>query len=153
MAESNLHRHIKYSIAKGLIELNYQSGVEVPTGEGGYIDVQGKRGKEIINIELVKTHIPDWLIVKFQEAKEIRRNIFTEVLNRLTENGTKKFYTDMLIKSLVETEYFDDESATKYVNKIFEEGTIESCPDVYFNEEENRYIEWLPQFLRENRVL
>jgi hypothetical protein len=62
LAESDLHKHIKYSIAKGLVELGYQSGVEVPTSEGGYIDVQGRRGKEIINIELVNTHTPDWLI-------------------------------------------------------------------------------------------
>ena len=44
MAESDLHKHIKYSIAKGLVELGYQSGVEVPTRDGGYIDVQGRRG-------------------------------------------------------------------------------------------------------------
>lgn len=41
-------------MAKALVDMGYQSGVEVPTGQGGYIDVQGRRGKEIINIELVK---------------------------------------------------------------------------------------------------
>jgi hypothetical protein len=31
-------------MAKELVDMGYQSGVEVPTGQGGYIDVQGRRG-------------------------------------------------------------------------------------------------------------
>jgi polyhydroxyalkanoate synthesis regulator phasin len=124
LPESELHRRLKYAMAKELVEMGYQSGVEVRTAEGGYIDVQGRRGKEIINIELWKTHLPDWLIVKFQEAREIKENIYTELLIRVSENYTKVFRIEVLINGLVESGYFNDESANNYVNKMIKEGKI-----------------------------
>jgi hypothetical protein len=64
MVESELHRRIKYAIAKELVDMGYQAGVEVPREEGGFIDVQAKKGREVINIEIWKTHLPEWLVVK-----------------------------------------------------------------------------------------
>ena len=50
MAESDLHKHIKYSIAKGLVELGYQSGVEVPTRDGGYIKMYKVEEETLITL-------------------------------------------------------------------------------------------------------
>jgi hypothetical protein len=112
-------------MAKALVDMGYQSGVEVPTGQGGYIDVQGRRGKEIINIELVKTHIPDWLIFKFQEAKKIRDYISEEIVDRLTECGCKHFHISELVENLIQTKYFDRESANRFVDNMVKTGRIE----------------------------
>ncbi len=70
MSESEIHRRIKYAIAKELVDMGYTAGVEVQREEGGIIDVQGRKGRDTINIEVWKTHIPEWMIVRVKEVIE-----------------------------------------------------------------------------------
>jgi hypothetical protein len=127
-------------MAKELVDMGYQSGVEVPTGQGRYIDVQGRRGKEIINIELVKTHIPDWLIFKFQETKRIRDYISEEIVDRLTECGRKHFDIGELRENLVATKYFDNESASRYVKRMVDTHEIDEVDPIVGINNKGRYI-------------
>jgi hypothetical protein len=141
MAESEVHRRLKLAMARELFEMGYQSNVEIPNGEGGFIDVQGIRGKEIINIELVKTHMPDWVLFKIQSPEEIRYNLFERIVDRLTNRGRKHFHMDELRRNLVATKYFDNESASRYVKRMVDTHIIDEVdPIVGIINNKGRYI-------------
>jgi hypothetical protein len=145
MAESEVHRRLKYAMARELFEMGYQSNIEIPNGEGGFIDVQGIRGKEIINIELVKTHMPDWVLFKIQSPEEIRYNLFERIVDRLTNRGRKHFHMDELRRNLVATKYFDNESASRYVKRMVDTRIIDEVdPIVGIINNKGRYIGRLP---------
>jgi hypothetical protein len=140
MAESEIHRRLKLALAKELVEMGYQSGVEIPTGDGGYIDVQGRRGKEFINIEIVRSHTPEWLVFKIQKPEEIKRNLFEGVLNRIPRYKDGHFSVRILIEMLLETGYFDIESVEKYIDKMIERRIIAPSYHVHFNSKKQQYI-------------
>lgn len=78
MSESEVHRIIKYAVAKALVGEGYMVGVEVPRPGGGFFDVYGRKGNSEINIEIWKTNLPEWLIVRVKE----------EAIPRVLERGT-----------------------------------------------------------------
>jgi hypothetical protein len=68
LTESEIHRRIKYAIAKELVEMGYFAGVEVRRPWGGVLDVHGKKGNSEVNVEIWKTNMPEWLIVRVKEV-------------------------------------------------------------------------------------
>lgn len=58
MRESEVRR-IKYAVTKELVEMGYIAGIDIPRPEGGFIDIQGKKGNEAVNIEVWKTQLPE----------------------------------------------------------------------------------------------
>ena len=44
------------------------AGVEVPRPGGGFFDVYGRKGNSEIKVEVLKTNVPEWLIVKVKEG-------------------------------------------------------------------------------------
>jgi hypothetical protein len=68
LTESEEHRIIKYAVAKGLVEIGYMAGVEVPRPGGGFFDVYGRKGNSEIKVKVLKTNVPEWLIVKVKEG-------------------------------------------------------------------------------------
>jgi hypothetical protein len=79
LPESEVHRLIKLAIAKVLVELGYFAGVEFPRPGGGFLDVYGRKGNNEINVEIWKTNLPEWLIVRVKE----------EVIPLAMERGTE----------------------------------------------------------------
>lgn len=140
MAESELHRRLKLALAKELMDMGYQSGVEIPTGDGGYIDVQGRRGNDFINIEIVKSHTPGWLVFKIQKPEQIKRDLLEGVLRRIPRAKDGHFKIYRLVEMLVETGHFDIESAYNYVQRMVERGIIYYCYDVHFDSEKQQYV-------------
>ena len=92
MIMSELHRRIKYAVAKELVEVGYTAGVDVPISEGGFVDVQGRKGNDVLNIEVWKTQLPDWLIVRVKEATKASIGSETEIriLRFYTKTHTAK---------------------------------------------------------------
>ena len=63
MVESKTHKFLKQKLAFALEELGFQVQTEKQTNNGR-IDVYGKKGNNEINIEVFKTHLPDYLVIK-----------------------------------------------------------------------------------------
>lgn len=63
MTESDTHKFIKNKIAESLSEIGFDVKTEVVTKEGRLDVLASKDGHEL-KVEVYKTHIPDWLLVK-----------------------------------------------------------------------------------------
>jgi len=88
MTESETHRFIKNKIASALEELGYTIEQEKHTNEGR-LDVYAKKDGNEINIEVYKTHIPNWIIAKVKgeiNEIEVKRTYKKRVIPWLVKN-------------------------------------------------------------------
>ena len=65
MGESDTHRFIKEKIAEALSELSYKVATESREG-GKRLDVKAEKDGDIVNVEVIKSHIPEWLLVRVE---------------------------------------------------------------------------------------
>ena len=63
MGESDTHRFIKQKVADALRERGYKVQTEQPVEEGR-LDVRAEKDGELIQVEVIKSHIPQWILVK-----------------------------------------------------------------------------------------
>ena len=148
MIMSELHRRIKYAVAKELVEVGYTAGVDVPISEGGFVDVQGRKGNDVLNIEVWKTQLPDWLIVRVKEAikastdSETQGNtdpavlyenpysevsklkLFKEIFNTLTGVDKNDVSKRNFIDELINTGKFTEAEVEWYLRKAIQNDQI-----------------------------
>jgi hypothetical protein len=72
--------------------MGYIAGVDIPRPERGCIDVQGIKGNEAINIEVWKTQLPEWLLVKVKESLAPSKDNKIELLAEKAMKGTPQSY-------------------------------------------------------------
>lgn len=133
MSESEIHRRLKYAIAKELVEMDYTAGVEVPRTGGGFLDVHGTKGNSEINIEIWKTHLPEWLIVRVKEeivplALERETGVTRNV--ELTVSLPRYEYQDRLQKQwqhLTELDYWSQTEIPKLTAFVTVFNTLSGC--------------------------
>jgi hypothetical protein len=83
MTESNLHKIVKNGVAQALLQdgFNTQTEYKSQDQDEGKIDVYAsKPDGEIVKVEVVKTHIPNWLLIKLDSNYNIRKQLKTHTL-------------------------------------------------------------------------
>ena len=63
LTESGTHKFIKEKIAEALSELGYDTKTEHRVKDGR-LDVYAKKGKNEVKVEVIKTHIPEWILAE-----------------------------------------------------------------------------------------
>jgi replicative DNA helicase Mcm len=110
---SELEQRIKYAVAKELIEMGYMAGVTVPRCDGGFINVQGKKGEEFVDVE-----------IQVVDAEAVKLRILMEVFNGLSGRDENPVEETNLINELVKTERFTGDQARTYIMKAMQKGQI-----------------------------
>jgi len=88
--ESFLHKLLKFKVAESLELLNYKVEMEKRV-KNGIIDIYAiKKGREI-KIEIIKTHLPNWIILRAVEKKSKSKKIEIEFQSEIIHKncGTK----------------------------------------------------------------
>lgn len=84
MTESKLHRTIKNGVAQALL----QDGFNVKTEyagikDEGRIDVYAEKPDgELVKVEVVKTHVPNWLLIKLGGNHKNQRKMHNVAVSR-----------------------------------------------------------------------
>ena len=95
--ESATHEFIKNKIAESLSELGYDTKTEVVTREGR-LDVHAVKDGNEINVEVYKTHIPEWIVAKINGSiPEIEKTRKPYKPRKSKPNGWGVFLRNRLI--------------------------------------------------------
>jgi hypothetical protein len=83
MTESAIHKFLKYKIAEGFKELGYEVDIEASCPEGR-IDVSAKhKDGSIINVEVINTHISEWVLVKVGSDSKLTHERQTQLMETM----------------------------------------------------------------------
>jgi len=115
LTESELHRLVKNGVATALSQDGFNVNTEYTSKEGeGIIDIYAEKSDgTLVKVEVVKTHIPNWLLIKLT-GHEKQSNLTTVQLKkatraRLDNQGFRHESYDGIINRLID----EHESETK----------------------------------------
>ncbi len=94
-SESEIHKLIKIKVGEALESFGYDVTLEKITDDGR-IDVFGSKGSNEIKVEIIKSHIPEWLLLKVHGDLNLPKPITKTTKKKLIFDCSEELWDEVL---------------------------------------------------------